>query len=743
MKFWSRPLWSSLFPHVSCAARARRRQAGKLTTLEQLESREMLTAFLVTSTADTTDAGTLRWAIEQANANVGVDTITFDATFDSAQTITLGGTQLPTLTDATGQTIITGPGVDLLTISGNAQSRIFRIADGVSVAIDGIRMANGKTDLNDGLPDLGNGAGIMNYGQLTLSHVIMTEFHGNRIGGAINNQGTLTISDSTISHSSANQGGAINSEGTVIASHVAFLNNSAMYAGGAILSGGATLLSNCLIDGNTVDPNVGLGGGVFQGESETGMLSITTSTLSNNSGGAFGGALFNHGQATIASSAIYNNTSQNGGGIENDNYLRVVNSTLTANTAEYGGAIRNMGLMEIFNATISGNTATIQGAGIDQYFNNPAGAYQNTIVAGNLRNGIADNIAGSINPDQSRNNLFGPGSESFVFPDMNGNIDLNADDNIGLGPLSDNGGPTLTMPLLANSPAIDAGTLYFPSGTSTGNDQRGAGYSRMQGIFIDIGAVESTYAHGHNIVDENENAVAGIFWYSPGGSYPQTYSLSGGEDSALFTLDEESGALRFASPPNFEHPADANSDNIYQFQVTLTNDDGSTIEVPWTVRVRDVLEYPTITLSEQPATYKLGDAPLVDSGASFHTEQQNITYAGGKLVVSATHYLPDMLKIVSQGNKAGQISVRGKNVLYGGRVIGTFEGGNRKHYNLEVTFTGAANEAAVNALVKQIGFTTKYKNFPQEPRTFAMQIIGLYGLDGNYASRQINVVGRS
>ena len=52
-----------------------------------------------------------------------------------------------------------------------------------------------------------------------------------------------------------------------------------------------------------------------------------------------------------------------------------------------------------------------------------------------------------------------------------------------LGHLSNNGGPTLTIPLLANSPALDAGT-------DDGDvfDQRG--FSRPVGAGMDLGAYE-------------------------------------------------------------------------------------------------------------------------------------------------------------------------------------------------------------------------------------------------------------
>ena len=53
-----------------------------------------------------------------------------------------------------------------------------------------------------------------------------------------------------------------------------------------------------------------------------------------------------------------------------------------------------------------------------------------------------------------------------------------------LGPLADNGGPTLTMALLPGSPAIDAGNTSLAPTT----DQRG--FPRPAGLAADIGAFE-------------------------------------------------------------------------------------------------------------------------------------------------------------------------------------------------------------------------------------------------------------
>ena len=59
-----------------------------------------------------------------------------------------------------------------------------------------------------------------------------------------------------------------------------------------------------------------------------------------------------------------------------------------------------------------------------------------------------------------------------------------------LGPLANNGGPTQTHALIAESPAINAGP---PGATFPGNnfDQRGEGFPRVSNNRVDIGAYEA------------------------------------------------------------------------------------------------------------------------------------------------------------------------------------------------------------------------------------------------------------
>ncbi len=54
-----------------------------------------------------------------------------------------------------------------------------------------------------------------------------------------------------------------------------------------------------------------------------------------------------------------------------------------------------------------------------------------------------------------------------------------------------------------------------------------------------------------------------------------TYSISGGSDGPLFSIDTNTGNLKFVDRPDFEMPADSNQDNVYEVEVTATRFDHS------------------------------------------------------------------------------------------------------------------------------------------------------------------------
>jgi CSLREA domain-containing protein len=244
-------------------------------------------------------------------------------------------------------------------------------------------------------------------------------------------------------------------------------NGSAIYN-----NGGTLIISNSVITANRSEK----GGAILNNNYAT--LSITNSTFSSNTATSayLGGAIYNtsNSTVTIIKSTFSGNKALCGGAIFNEGTLGITNSTFSGNEADQdGGAIYNKDVVSITHGTFSGNAAVSQGAGI--YNGGGTLNFSNTIIANPISGDDCRNNLGTIGINH--NNLVEDGSCSAAF----------SGDPI-LGPLADNGGPTLTHALLPGSLAINNGYLAACSAT----DQRGI--ERPQGPGCDIGAYEMVYS---------------------------------------------------------------------------------------------------------------------------------------------------------------------------------------------------------------------------------------------------------
>jgi Ca2+-binding RTX toxin-like protein len=71
-------------------------------------------------------------------------------------------------------------------------------------------------------------------------------------------------------------------------------------------------------------------------------------------------------------------------------------------------------------------------------------------------------------------------------------------------------------------------------------------------------------------VAENNSLVTTFTSTDPDGN-ARTYSIAGGADAARFTINATTGQLNFVSAPNFEAPADAGGNNIYDVSVRVSD----------------------------------------------------------------------------------------------------------------------------------------------------------------------------
>jgi hypothetical protein len=98
---------------------------------------------------NTNDSGTgsLRACVATANAASSSTTITFASNLDG-QTITLTSGPL-TISNTSYSVTITGPGANLLTISGGNAVQVFSIATGATVSTSGLTIANGSASSDE------------------------------------------------------------------------------------------------------------------------------------------------------------------------------------------------------------------------------------------------------------------------------------------------------------------------------------------------------------------------------------------------------------------------------------------------------------------------------------------------------------------------------------------------------------------------------------------------------------------
>ncbi|MGL4727717.1 MAG: cadherin repeat domain-containing protein, partial [Bosea sp. (in: a-proteobacteria)] len=84
------------------------------------------------------------------------------------------------------------------------------------------------------------------------------------------------------------------------------------------------------------------------------------------------------------------------------------------------------------------------------------------------------------------------------------------------------------------------------------------------------------------------------------------YSIVGGADSALFTINSTTGALSFASGRDFENAADAGGNNVYDVRVQISDGLGGVDEQDIAITITDANDAPDITSNGGGLTATIG-----------------------------------------------------------------------------------------------------------------------------------------
>ncbi len=385
--------------------------------------------------------GSLRQAIDLAHDG---STITFDKRLPKG-TIMLSGN----LNIGKSLTII-GPGASMLTISSGSRGYSIQVDSGATVTIKDLAFKDStiKYEHPNSFTSF-----ITNNGTLTLRSCIVSgnisvgsnsSGSGSGSGGGISNYGTLTLTNSTVSHNTASGGSYAQQNGY----------SGSGGNGGGIVNGGTLTLTNSIVSYNIAAAGIGAtndnsnAGGIGGGISNYGTLTLTNSIVSHNtafgavnsksnvssSGGGSGGGISNNGTLTLTNSAISDNTASGGigvgvggigGGISNSGsfspsgvIVKITNSTISGNTASgsssksggCGGGISNeSSTLTLIGSTVSGNTTSGGSVGDDNpnstNFNTNCNPYGYGSSIGSGGGGIAN--FGSSNGSSSGNYSYG------------------------------------------------------------------------------------------------------------------------------------------------------------------------------------------------------------------------------------------------------------------------------------------------------------------------------------------------
>ena len=276
------------------------------------------------------------------------------------------------------------------TIDAKNLGRIFSIGEGFTVTLTNATLINGRAV---------EGGAIYNDGSLTLSDVKLSDNAADSYGGAVFNNGHLVVGNSVFdSNDIVNRGSASVDyggaaiynwyDGTLTVSGSNFTNNIKNYKNGDNLVGAITTIGNATVIGSNFVNNSGRWGGAISATGAELRKNSSTLTVSNtifkDNSALYAGAVYIWGSNyNIADCVFDNNTAfgkgnmtpnnNNGGALVVSQVSRfnepitgtISGSKFTNNKAQYGGAAYfNKGFVTITDSVFENNVATAEGGAV-------------------------------------------------------------------------------------------------------------------------------------------------------------------------------------------------------------------------------------------------------------------------------------------------------------------------------------------------------------------------------------------
>ena len=221
------------------------------------------------------------------------------------------------------------------TVSAQGLGRVIQVQVGGSLTLENLTLTDGKAG------PAADGGAVLNYGTLTLTNSAITDSSA-RAGGGIANAGTLHLVRSLVSGNQATLagGGVLSLGGTVTIDQSTISDNTVTgqdtttpklpTGGGGLFAaaGGTVSVTDSTVSGNTAnfvsgirtaDFNWSGGGGIAVQDATT--LALTDSTVSDNTVDLWGGGVLVHNAfATVTRSFLARNIADSGAGLANIGY---------------------------------------------------------------------------------------------------------------------------------------------------------------------------------------------------------------------------------------------------------------------------------------------------------------------------------------------------------------------------------------------------------------------------------------
>jgi hypothetical protein len=491
----------------------------------------------------------------------------------------------------------------------------------------------------------GNGSG-------TLSHGGNGGNGGNGAlgyGGAIYSEGSLWLSNCTFAGNSATggSGGVAGTNGTAtgtgaVAGMPGTGGAGAAGSGAAVYSTNNAIILDCTFSGNVAQGGDGTAGGT---DSAGNGVSGTAGANS------FGGGVCNLSAGFLTNCTFSSNQVAGGAGGTGGNGKGVTRSGGNGGNGGngLGGGLYNAGNIVVVNCTFSGGSAVGGTNGLAGTGNSP-GASNGSLGVG--KGGDVANGAGSF---VLRNSILGASSAGTNAYDTSasritdGGYNISSDASLNLsgtslkntdpqlGSLASNGGPTQTMALGTNSPALDR----IPASLCPATDQRGV--PRPQGSACDVGAYELVTLPAILSQPQSQTNAIGT---------SVTFSVSALGGSLGYQWRFNSAAIASSGTASSYAITSVGATNAGSYDVVITNSYGS---VTSAVANLTVLVPPAITT--QPSN----QTAVVGSSVSFSvtaTGTAPLTYQWALNGTNLAGATTDPLQLTNvQLNQAGSYAV--------------------------------------------------------------------------------------